>query len=160
MDTNCDDILLVLHKVSQTYPDHIAVVEGDNDTLTYRQLWQQARRVSKYIKLHSEGCDFVGLHLPKSSSYIISMIGCWMSGKAFVPIGTDLPPIRRQYIAAHADIALCLDKDSFSDALSYPMEDAIAPCQPHNPAYIIYSSGSTGTPNGILVGHSGLCKLA
>ena len=160
MDTNCDDILLVLHKVSQTYPDHIAVVEGDNDTLTYRQLWQQARRVSKYIKLHSEGCNFVGLHLPKSSSYIISMIGCWMSGKAFVPIGTDLPPIRRQYIAAHADIALCLDKDSFSDALSYPMEDAIAPCQPHSPAYIIYSSGSTGTPKGILVGHSGLCNLA
>ena len=160
MGTKCDDILLVLHKTCQAYPDQAAVVEGAGDALTYRQLWQQARRVAEYIKRHSEGSSFIGLHLPKSSAYIVSMIGCWMSGKAFVPIGTDLPPARQRFITTHADIALCLDKDSYPDALSCPMTDAIAPCQPNAPAYIIYSSGSTGAPKGILVGHSGLCNLA
>ena len=160
MDTNCNDILLALHEVCQTYPDLPAVVEGDGDSLSYQQLWQQARRVAEYIKHHGSGSNFVGIHLPKSSAYIVCMIGCWMSGKAFVPIGTDLPPARRQFITAHADIALCLDKDSYRDALSCHMTDDIAPCQPHSPAYIIYSSGSTGTPKGILVGHSGLCNLA
>ena len=160
MDTKCDDILLVIHEISQAYPNHAAVVEGDGDALTYRQLWQQARRVAEYIKRHSEGSSFVGLHLPKSSAYIVCMIGCWMSGKAFVPIGTDLPPVRRQFITAHSDITLCLDMDSYRDALSCPMTEDIATCQPNNPAYMIYSSGSTGTPKGILVGHSGLCNLA
>ena len=160
MDTKCDDILQVLHEVCQTYPDQTAVAEGEGDALTYRQLWQQARQVAAYIKRHSEGRDFVGLHLPKSAAYIVSMIGCWMSGKAFVPIGTDLPPARQRWIAAHADIMLCIDRENYREALSCRMTDAMAPCLPGRPAYIIYSSGTTGVPKGILVGHAGLCNLA
>ena len=160
MGTKCNDILLVLHKICQAYPNHAAVVEGDGNALTYQQLWLQALRMAEYIKRNSGSSCFVGLHLPKSASYIVSMIGCWMSGKAFVPIGTDLPPTRQQMISDHADITLFIDEDTFRDALSFPMTNTIVPCQPNNPAYIIYSSGSTGKPKGILVGHSGLCNLA
>ena len=160
MDTKNDDILHVLHRICQVYPDHTAVEESGGAALTYQQLWQQAQRVAEYINRHSEGSRFIGLHLPKSASYIVGMIGCWMSGKAFVPIGTDLPPVRRQLMTNHADITLCIDKETFREALTCPMTATIAPCQPHTPAYIIYSSGTTGVPKGILVGHSGLCNLA
>ncbi len=160
MDIKCNDILAVVHSVCQAYPNHIAVVEGDGEALTYQRLWQQARRVAAYINGHSEGSDFVGLHLPKSAAYIVGMLGCWMSGKAFVPLGTDLPPARRQWIADHAGITLCIDGDIYGEAMACGMTDAIVPCQPHHPAYIIYSSGTTGKPKGILVGHSGLCNLA
>ena len=160
MDTKNNDILHVLHKICQVYPDHTAVEESGGAALTYQQLWQQAQRVAEYINRHSEGNRFIGLHLPKSASYIVGMIGCWMSGKAFVPIGIDLPPVRRQLMTSHADVTLCIDKETFREALTCPMTATIAPCQPHTPAYIIYSSGTTGVPKGILVGHSGLCNLA
>ena len=108
MDINSDDILAVLHGICEAYPHHAAVAEGDKSVLTYQQLWRQALQVAEYINRHS-GCNcFVGIHLPKSTAYIVSMIGCWMAGKAFVPIGTDLPPSRRKFISGHADITLTI----------------------------------------------------
>jgi amino acid adenylation domain-containing protein/thioester reductase-like protein len=159
MDTKNDDILSVLHEVCQTYPEHVAIAEGDT-TVTYQQLWQQARYVADYVKTHGDNSPFVGLYLPKSAAYIVSMIGCWMAGKAFVPIGTDLPQARRTYIIDHAEIDLCLDKNTFVEAMACDAANSIATCLPENPAYMIYSSGTTGTPKGISVGHAGLCNLA
>lgn len=159
MEKNCD-ILTVLHKTCLAYPDHAAIIEGDDIALTYRQLWQQALRVAEYIRSHGDNSPFVGLNLPKSASYVVAMVGCWMAGKAFVPIGTDLPPARQGFIKDHADIRLCLDSVNYDEAMSHPLSKAIAHCQPSHKAYIIYSSGTTGTPKGILVSHAGLCNLA
>lgn len=159
MDANCNDILTVLHDVCQTCPEQVAVSEGDT-VVTYWQLWQQARCVAEYVKTRGGNSPFVGLNLPKSAAYVVSMMGCWMAGKAFVPIGTNLPKARRSYIIDHAEIGLCMDEDTFVEAVACAMTDSIAPCLPETPAYMIYSSGTTGTPKGILVEHAGLCNLA
>lgn len=154
------DILAVLHKICQTYPRQAAVVEGDAKVLTYKELWRQALQVAGYIRSHGSVGQFIGLHLPKSSSYIVSMIGCWMAGKAFVPIGTDLPAARREYITAHADIHLILDAKTYEEAMAHRAATETATCEPSHIAYMIYSSGTTGTPKGIVVSHAGLCNLA
>ena len=159
MEKSCD-ILAVLHKTFLTYPEHAAVIEGGNHVLTYKELWHRALRVAEYIRRHDDNGSFIGLNLPKSSSYIVCMMGCWMAGKAFVPIGVDLPLARQRYIKDHADISLCLESGTYAEAISCPLSTSIAHCLPSNKAYMIYSSGTTGTPKGILVSHAGLCNLA
>ena len=154
------DILALLHHTSLKYPEHAAIVEGGDNVLTYKQLWQQARRVAGYVGRHGADSPFIALHLPKSASYIVAMIGCWMARKAFVPIGTDLPAARRAFILRHADISLCLDADTYAEAMASPMTTTIARCHPGDKAYMIYSSGTTGNPKGIVVSHAGLCNLA
>lgn len=149
-----------MHKICQTYPRQAAVVEGDAKVLTYKELWQQALQVADYIRSHGSVGQFIGLHLPKSSSYIVSMIGCWMAGKAFVPIGTDLPTARREYITAHADIRLILDAKTYAEVMAHRAATETVTCEPSHIAYMIYSSGTTGTPKGIVVSHAGLCNLA
>ncbi len=160
MDTSANDILAVLHRVCLTYPDHDAVVENGSRAISYRQLWEKALRMAAYLSSQPSDSCFVGLSLLKSAAYVVSMIGCWMAGKAFVPIGLDLPVARRKFILEHADIDVCVDEDAYETAMHCSMAETVVRNQAEDPAYMIYSSGTTGTPKGILVGHAGLCNLA
>ena len=159
MDTSYRNILSELREACQRYPANIAVAEGDR-VLTYQEFWLQALRVGEFVRRHAGDSPFVGLHLSKSAAYIVSLTGCWMAGKAFVPIGTDLPQARRDFIVSHADISLVLDDDTYREAVLSSPIDTVAACLPEQWAYMIYSSGTTGSPKGILVPHAGLGNLA
>ena len=160
MDTNCNDILVVLNKVCRAYPEHDAIVENGSKAMSYRQLWEKAQRMATFLRIQSSDSRFIGISLLKSAAYVVSMMGCWMAGKAFVPIGLDLPIARRKYILEHADIDVCIDEEAYKAAMDCAMAETIADNHSEDPAYIIYSSGTTGSPKGILVGHAGLCNLA
>lgn len=160
MDTKFEDIVSEIKRTVDLFPENTAVIEDGIPTLTYCQMWENASCIANRLKQINSTSKYVTIKLPKSSRYITAILGCWIAGKAFVPIGKDLPDTRKKYIEEIVDTDLSITECNYDDFLKSSPVDCIESITASTPAYIIFSSGTTGKPKGILVGHSGLCNLA
>lgn len=160
MDTKFEDIVSEIKTTVDLFPENIAIIEDGIPTLTYSQMWGKATCVANRLKEINSSSEYVIVKHSKSSRYIIAILGCWLAGKAFVPIGKDLPDTRKKYIEDIVDTDLSITECNFDDFLKSHPVNHIEKITGSTPAYIIFSSGTTGKPKGILVGHSGLVNLA
>lgn len=160
MDTKFEDIVSEIKTTVDLFPENIAIIEDGIPTLTYSQMWGKATCVANRLKEINSSSEYVIVKLSKSSRYIIAILGCWLAGKAFVPIGKDIPDTRKKYIEDIVDTDLSITECNFDDFLKSHPVNHIEKITGSTPAYIIFSSGTTGKPKGILVGHSGLVNLA
>ncbi|CAM4851729.1 unnamed protein product, partial [Rotaria magnacalcarata] len=80
-------------------PDKIAIVYEDVQ-LTYRELNERANRLAHYLRsisnIHPD--DLIALILDKSELMIISILGVWKSGAAYVPMDPNYPDQRIEFI--------------------------------------------------------------
>jgi amino acid adenylation domain-containing protein/non-ribosomal peptide synthase protein (TIGR01720 family) len=143
-------------------PDNIAVVFEDVQ-LTYRELNEQANILAHHLidNYNIEPDDKVALLLDRSERMIISILGVLKSGAAYVPISPDYPQERIDYILNKAEPKAVIDEKFLTRinpvSVKNPLTVAITP---QNLAYIIFTSGTTGEPKGVMVEHKGIVNLA
>ncbi len=160
MDTRFEDIVSEIRQAVSLYAGHVAVVENGVPTMTYQEWWHDASCLAEGLRSKYADAEYVIVELPKSASYVVSLLACWMTGKPFVPLGADLPAQRKDDIKRQLRNYVHLTADTYSSFLSPQPLAQTVPLQPDTPAYLIFSSGTTGTAKGIVVGHSGLVSLA
>ena len=170
-------------------PDAVAVVDG-TDELSYRALDEASNRLARYLIGLGVGPEnIVGVCLDRSADLIVSLLGIWKAGGAYLPLDPDYPAERLTFMVEDAGASLLLTAEAHAGRLSavsggdqvhcIVLDDAdtaseiaaqsgdavedgerLAPLTPAGLAYVIYTSGSTGKPKGVMVDHGSAYRLA
>ena len=137
------------------YRDNTAVVDAVTGiSLTYGELDALAGRLA--AKLQSGGVekgDAVAVVLPHSIEFIAAMLAGMKLGAAVAPLNGSYPPDRLAYIFHDCQAKAMITPDFMKDVDDYSPVDQNALISPDDAALLVYTSGSTGNPKGVLIDH-------
>jgi amino acid adenylation domain-containing protein len=172
-DIPCVSLHQLVEAQSLKMPDTVAASCGAI-SLTYRQLNARANCLARELRTAGVRPDSrVAITNGRSLDTLIGLLAILKAGGAYVPIDPDQPLERLQFTLedVQTDVILCPASVAGSLCsyvrLAMPFEEfggeeEATPAvtgQPGNLAYILYTSGSTGMPKGVLVPHRALVNL-
>lgn len=162
-------------------PEHIAITQGAH-ALPYGELVHRAEVIGRELAGH--GCgpgDVIAVTGPRGIGFVASLLGVLRSGATVFPIDPELPEGRRRhlleigrpkmFVQVEDGTADAVDTitagmptvraDAFTGLLcTAPTEAAeqapLPPVSAQSPAYLFFTSGTTGTPRGVLGRHGSL----
>jgi amino acid adenylation domain-containing protein len=154
-------------------PDATAIRFG-RQAVSYAALDARADAIA--AMLHAAGLkpgDLVGICLDRSPDMVAALLAVHRIGAAYLPLDPDFPAARLDYIAKDAGAAALLIERRLGHVLpDCPLKrimiDDVAPTgttrpsvtvRPDDLAYVLYTSGSTGNPKGVEIGHQALINL-
>ncbi len=158
-------------KIVKKYPDHPAVITL-HEYLTYSQINQLSHVLASEIQITNiPNNKIVGVVLEKGWRQIIAVLAIIKMGLAYVPIDYTETNERISYLLKSSEVELVItntDKISVlkhrSNTILFIDIDKINPLsqkpsveivinQPDDLFYIIYTSGSSGKPKGVMITH-------
>lgn len=155
------NVLSLFLEQANKYPDNIAIAT-ENSSCTYREIDELSTQLSQYlISIHDVHYkDFVGILQVKSEWLIISLLGIFKAGAAYVPMNPKDPKERHEYIVKDSSCKVVIDHEMIQNFKSKKeqFETSIPKIrlQTSDVAYSIYTSGSTGKPKGVMIPHGSL----
>ncbi|MCE3228020.1 MAG: Nonribosomal peptide synthetase [Bacteroidetes bacterium] len=131
----------------------------ENREFTYSQLNTIVNRFAAFIKTNYgiKPDDRIGIKLEAGEWMVISVLAVLKSGGAYVPVDTEYPEERINFIMSDSQCRLIIDDsliDKFkSNSSAYPSGNPVKDYNSGNLAYVIYTSGTTGNPKGVMIEH-------
>lgn len=169
-----------LHAISQ--PDAIAA-EHEGSTITYGHLDAQADRLAALLlQLGVTPGDNVALFVQRSIPMLVGILATLKVGAAYVPQDARVAPDEQlRHVAASAETRVILTLSSLRDqipstdrgvviAIDEVMNQPIGQATGDSPiasigadsdrnCFVLFTSGTTGSPNGVQVTHRNLCNI-
>ena len=141
-----------LEKNCAAHPDDAALISADTGkSMTYAELWERSGRVYRFLRQKSIGKEnAVMITLPRGTDPVVTLIGIWRAGAAAVMLEADYPPERTEYIRRDADCVLKIDEELFSEIMAGDALEGYEETSLHDLAYLIYTSGTTRKPKGVM----------
>ena len=132
-------------------PEAIAHLSGDK-TLTYGELRERSDGLASYLtKRFSDDCRPIAVLGHREPEMLIAFLGVVKSGRPYVPIDIALPQRRIDQILASSNAALTLTPDQIRQFSTSELGAPTIPVEKNEPFYILFTSGSTGEPKGVII---------
>ncbi|KAH7112490.1 hypothetical protein B0J11DRAFT_597847 [Dendryphion nanum] len=177
-------IVDIFRTESTAHPSRIAVRDPRGE-LTYAELDTLSDRLAQWLVRRSLPPEtLVGVFASRSCQAIVAILGILKANLAYLPFDVKVPATRMQTICAsmpvqklilvgpnvcipniemqNVELALVdeiLAMQGFKESLTQSLETIPKPSAT-SLAYVLFTSGSTGQPKGVMVEHRGIVRLA
>ncbi|SHO58147.1 non-ribosomal peptide synthetase [Vibrio quintilis] len=169
------NIYSLFREQAQRTPDAVAIVCREGQ-FTYGDSEQRIYQLAGYLKTcRIEKGDAVVVCLERSVELILAQLAIMHCGAVYVPVDPNAPDERLNFVLSDCKAKMILtspDRQSgfipgiqtmsitLSTLARLPGEfTSPAELSGKDPAYIMYTSGSTGNPKGVLVPHRAVLRL-
>jgi acyl-CoA synthetase (AMP-forming)/AMP-acid ligase II len=179
------NIAHLLHGSAREFADHTALARGAQAHLGYRDLWRKVSVMATYLRDRfalAKG-DRVAFAMTNCVEAIEVMYAIWHAGLCAVPMNAKLHAKEFAFMLENSGAKLCFVTPDLAATIAEAAREApsltevvdvttraytfmavgdpapIADCEPTDPAWLFYTSGTTGRPKGAILTHRNLLAM-
>lgn len=160
----------LLREIASLTPEKIAI-KDKNTEITYEALNNRVNTLAR--KIHESGAkenETIALYLDRSAEMIIAMLACLKVGCAFSPMNLNVPLERLKYLLTDSGVTKVITYPNIFPRVAgvdllVPTDDVTHSSfvqenfDSERNAYLLYTSGSTGLPKGVLIQYHSMMSL-
>ena len=179
------NIAALLHKSAHSFGSRPALSVGSTHYRSYAELAARVERLAGGMvdQLGLKQGDRVALAMTNCPEFVEALYAIWHAGLTAVPMNAKLHRREFSYIVNNAGARLCLVNDDLEESIN-PLSDSVESLEhivsvdsmeyarltasdpltlrdvdPSAPAWLFYTSGTTGRPKGAVLSHRNLLLM-